>query len=125
MLGRVRDLYFPIYESLFGQVPRDLGQEDFRDRLRPRRCQRGTGYRRGGTKAGPRCGASFHPTQSPHHPRGHAPKKNCLLLGVRRIVEQHRQLDAAVPKLREIGNITISRVEVRRSIIRRKQDQRL
>jgi len=33
------------YESLFQQLPRDSGQEDFRDGRRPRGCQRGTGHR--------------------------------------------------------------------------------
>ena len=48
----------------------------------------------------------------------------CWSLGVRRIVEQHCQLDAAVPELREVFSIAVARIKIRRRIIRRKQNQR-
>ncbi len=45
------------------------------------------------------------------------------LLYVCRIVEQHRELNAAVPDLRKIRRTSISRIEARGSVVRRKQNQ--
>jgi len=47
------------------------------------------------------------------------------LFRVCRIVEQDRQLDAAVTVLGEVGFSAIARVEIRRGIVRRKQHQRV
>ena len=47
------------------------------------------------------------------------------LLRIRRIVEKHCQLDAAVAELGKVVFRRIAGVEVRRGIIRRKQHQRI
>ena|ERR1035437_10380213 len=51
--------------------------------------------------------------------------KPVLSLRVRRIVKQHRQLDAAVAELWKVVFRRIAGVEVRRGIIRREQQQRI
>src|SRR5215471_17575713 len=45
------------------------------------------------------------------------------LLGISRIVKQRGEADASVPKLRKSGCGWISGVEVRRRVVRRKQDE--
>lgn len=52
-----------------------------------------------------------------------APSAALLLLGISRIVEQGREADASVPKLRESDSGWISGVEVGRGVVWRKQDK--
>src|SRR4030095_7376594 len=46
-------------------------------------------------------------------------------LRIRRIVEQHRQLDTSMSKLREVGRVAICWIEVGGRVVRRKKNQRI
>ena len=55
----------------------------------------------------------------------HFTSMTSTLLRISRIVEQHCQLNAAMPKLRKVGFCWIRRIEIRRCIVWRKQNQRV
>ena len=46
-------------------------------------------------------------------------------LRISRVIEQDGQLDAAMPKLREVRRVAITWIQVRGGIVRREQDQRV
>src|SRR5262249_15682681 len=60
-----------------------------------------------------------------HTVRRRAPHRTSGLLGIAGILEQHSQPDASMSKLRKVRCMPVSRIEVRRSIVRREQDQRI
>src|SRR5262245_18851903 len=61
-----------------------------------------------------------------HGPGGVEMRGNsCRLLRIARVVEQDAELDAAVSVLREARGRSVSRIEVRRRVVRRKEHQRL
>jgi len=47
------------------------------------------------------------------------------LLRIGRVVEERAQLDAAMPKLREVKGVPIARIKVRGSVVWRKDNERV
>src|SRR5713101_4313522 len=53
------------------------------------------------------------------------PPRFCVSFRIARIIEQDRQLDAAMAGLRKACRAAITRIEIGRRIIRRKKNQRI